>query len=184
MTSLMTVLLRGFLRGRVSLKSASEGTASGNSLSAAGLSESCFLVRNTMSENEPGVWTLMRSCISFGDGEAGRLADSRSMLDFFAEGFVGIDSVGGWCGVDGAPTDSGGASGMRFALLSSRMDSNHHTLTRQDRPASSRTTTRRSDLSKKNLLYVGGIKQTVFCDDSRVRSHGDVAPTSETWRYG
>ena len=91
------------------------------------------------------------------------------MLDLFVDGLGGIDCVGGWLGVDGALTDSGGASGMRFARLSSRMDRS--------------TTTSRPHLAKQNFLYVTGIKQTVFCDDSRVRQHGDVSPTSEAWWY-
>ena len=184
MTSLMTVLLRGFLRGRVSVKSASEGTASGNSSSAAGLNESCFWVRDTMSENEPGVWTLMRSCISFGDGESGSSGGQQIN--------VGLLRGGPWwhrlCRrVVRSRRCSDGQWGRQRDALRAGFFADGPQPSHLDKAGSASFQShhdKKIGSFEEEHLYVGGSNKTVFCDDSRVRQHGDVSPTSEAWRYG
>lgn len=82
-----------------------------------------FSLTGMISDDEPGVWgpdaklkmKVGDVSITVKQHTEGRLADSRSMLDLSVDGLDGVDSVGGWLGVDGseaageAPAECGGA---------------------------------------------------------------------------
>jgi len=69
-----------------------------------------FSLTGVISDDEPGVWgpdaklnmKLGALEVTVKQHTEGRLADSRSMLDLSLDGLDGVDSVGGWLGVDGS----------------------------------------------------------------------------------
>merc|ERR1719450_2028246 len=69
-----------------------------------------FSLTGVISDDEPGVWgpdaklnmKLGALEVTVKQHTEGRLADSRSMLDLSLHGLDGVDSVGGWLGVDGS----------------------------------------------------------------------------------
>merc|ERR1719374_511169 len=69
-----------------------------------------FSLTGVISDDEPGVWgpdaklnmKLGALVVTVKQHTEGRLADSRSMLDLSLDGLDGVDSVGGWLGVDGS----------------------------------------------------------------------------------
>ena len=69
-----------------------------------------FSMTGMISDDEPGVWgpdakfkmKVGAVSVTVKQHTESRLADSRSMLDLSVDGLDGVDSVGGWLGVDGS----------------------------------------------------------------------------------